>query len=471
MPADDHNETFDRLIVTQALVDPTGAEHTGELADLADTGGGSAAGVLAVEDDGAVVVTDADAINFGNLLNVVNDGDGTVTVDSADTNLALEDTAGAVLITNPDRLGTGDGLAFTDDGDNTATLSAPGLPESVLSGSIELTNGTGWVDTGVTTRGAKITVPFAVNDHVSVREKLIWDPNSGTHKIGFDEVARGASYTGPTRVAYDVLHWGTHDFGEATTPPPSSGADMLAQGFESDSYRDTFTGSWRLGVYDYRSPTQVQEGASAMAVDIPNGNHYGMDADFDPEVAGVITEPVREMWASFWVWPDPDASSSDQIKLPGPERGEVNGGSSTIATDAFTAKMEHEIEADGTANFAYYAYHNDRAGLYGDYFPASYTDRPTAPAGTWVKVGQHVKLNTVNADGSGNHDGVLQLWINGTLAVDEHDIEFTEAPELGMHYAFVVYHGGSTTASSDLTLYFDDWRIGSTNYGVDTMPP
>jgi len=61
-----------------SFTDPAGVTHSGELADLSDTGT-----ALAVEDDGATVLSDSTAINFGSELDASDDGDGTVTASVA----------------------------------------------------------------------------------------------------------------------------------------------------------------------------------------------------------------------------------------------------------------------------------------------------------------------------------------------------------------------------------------------------
>jgi hypothetical protein len=68
------------VVANNSFTDPAGVEHTGELADLSDTGAG-----ISVEDNGTQVLADASSLNFGSELDAVDDGDGTTTasVDSA----------------------------------------------------------------------------------------------------------------------------------------------------------------------------------------------------------------------------------------------------------------------------------------------------------------------------------------------------------------------------------------------------
>ena len=59
-------------------------------------------------------------------------------------------------------------------------------------------------------------------------------------------------------------------------------------------------------------------------------------------------------------------------------------------------------------------------------------------------VEQHVKLNTPKPDGTYNRDGVYQVWIDGVLVDDRHDMFFRKYPEVEIQdLPFVnLYHGG-----------------------------
>jgi hypothetical protein len=59
-------------------------------------------------------------------------------------------------------------------------------------------------------------------------------------------------------------------------------------------------------------------------------------------------------------------------------------------------------------------------------------------------VEQHVKLNTLNADGTANQDGIYQVWIDGVLVHEETNVYIRKYPEVQIQdLPFVnIYHGG-----------------------------
>lgn len=61
-----------------SFTDPAGVEHTGELADLSDTGG-----AFSIEDSGTTVLSDASGINFDSEIDASDDGDGSITASVA----------------------------------------------------------------------------------------------------------------------------------------------------------------------------------------------------------------------------------------------------------------------------------------------------------------------------------------------------------------------------------------------------
>lgn len=120
MATDDHNEEFDNLEATTSFVDPAGIVHTGELADLSDTGQG---GVALENTDGSTLLT-ADTLQARSNCEFIDDGDGTASLDvtDTDTHVTVENDDGIALLKNPDAIQAGANCDFIDDGDNTVTL-------------------------------------------------------------------------------------------------------------------------------------------------------------------------------------------------------------------------------------------------------------------------------------------------------------------------------------------------------------
>ena len=112
----------DAVNTVTSLTDPAGVTHTGELADIGDTGGS-----ITVEDDGTTVLSDVSGVNFGTDASVTDDGDGTVTVDvsggsGTDTRIDVSDD-GTLVLSEPTDINFGSNLNVTADGDGTVTVT------------------------------------------------------------------------------------------------------------------------------------------------------------------------------------------------------------------------------------------------------------------------------------------------------------------------------------------------------------
>lgn len=97
---------------------------TGDTYDLSNIGsGGSASDTRTdVSDDGSVVVSDTEDINFGSLLSVAADGDGSVTVSGTDSRTDVSDD-GSVVVSDAEDINFGSELTVTDDGDGTVSVT------------------------------------------------------------------------------------------------------------------------------------------------------------------------------------------------------------------------------------------------------------------------------------------------------------------------------------------------------------
>ncbi len=73
----------------------------------------------------------------------------------------------------------------------------------------------------------------------------------------------------------------------------------------------------------------------------------------------------------------------------------------------------------------------------------------------WYHIVQHVRLNTV-ADGKGQPDGVLQIWVDGRVAVDERAIVFRHTEKLKIDRMWFNVNYGGGPAPEDYHLFFDE---------------
>ncbi|MFC7079037.1 polysaccharide lyase [Halorussus caseinilyticus] len=238
----------------------------------------------------------------------------------------------------------------------------------------------------------------------------------------------------------------------------SSTSDLVYEEFDESGYGDIFTNAWQQGTYDERVSDPVKDGSNALRVSFPEGSHYGMAAIYDPVDAGDLDSETTELYANAWVRFS-SGFTGRTGKLPGPaniEPGGAKGGEPADGTNGWSARATFDGSPSNGVKIGYYTYHMDQGGTYGDHFWAA-----TVPTGEWVKVGQYIKLNSVDG-GSANADGQLKMWVNDELQLDKSGMRFTEDLSLGCNYWFNAYFGGSWTSPQDQSVYFDRWALSDT---------
>lgn len=234
---------------------------------------------------------------------------------------------------------------------------------------------------------------------------------------------------------------------------------LLHETFGSEDYVDNFTDAWRQGEYDELDSDTVKSGDNSLLLDMPSGSHYGISTTYDPVEAGDAGSELTELYASYWVRFSSDFQADGNVsKLPGPgnnEPGGGKGGDPSDGTNGWSARGGFTEDSGGVA-VGYYCYHMDMSGTYGDFFHAA-----TVPRGEWVKIGQHVELNSVSG-GRANSDGRLRMWVDDELRVDESSMRFIEDESLGCNYKFNVRFGGNDPSPKDQAIHVDSWALSET---------
>lgn len=159
-------------------------------------------------------------------------------------------------------------------------------------------------------------------------------------------------------------------------------------------------------------------------------------------------------------------------KLPGISGGTTPTGSVTATGyNGFTARMMWKTFHTGnpgspkqrTSQMISYAkyvgsgYDQDGKDEDETYFVDPDGDLSTIRSNRWYEVTQRVRMNDV-----GQQNGVLQIWLNGDLVVDQQNLEFRKTNSLKIdHFYFSTFFGGgwSWRTSSYTTCYFDDFMI------------
>lgn len=137
-------------------------------------------------------------------------------------------------------------------------------------------------------------------------------------------------------------------------------------------------------------------------------------------------------------------------KLPGLAGGRANTGGHKPTGDGWSARY---MWKDG-GKMVVYLYHMDQPGVYGENVPL----HQAFATGQWYRLKQYVKVNSPEKS-----DGVLRVWIDGTLALDRNDIRYRTGAQAPVDkFYFSTFHGGDTSdwaPQNNGSVYFDDFSI------------
>ncbi len=160
-------------------------------------------------------------------------------------------------------------------------------------------------------------------------------------------------------------------------------------------------------------------------------------------------------------------------KLPGLIGGAANtGGDRPDGTDGFSARMHWRTDGSSgspldtdQASITQYLYHPDQPNTFGEDF--RWDDSPAGDwaffdSDQWYHLRHRVVMNSV-VNGQGQHDGIVQAWLDGQMVLDLNNIRFRDVESLqidGLYFS--TFFGGSGdqwNTSKDEIAYFDDFKI------------
>ena len=232
---------------------------------------------------------------------------------------------------------------------------------------------------------------------------------------------------------------------------------------------------WENGVDEGR--VKIVTGAEAfggsgasMSVFYPAGEHgtSGTGAQWRLELNGEYEEAYLSYRVKF-------KSGFDFVrggKLPGLGGGDTPTGSdSANGVDGWTGRLMWRTEFQGTSgvpqqltsNAISYAQYltsgsnNDGAQEDRTFWVGANQSRSTLLSGVWYHLTQRVKMND-----PGQPNGILQIWLDGELVHDQHDVLYRTVPDLKidiMYFSTFFGGGSSWTTSKDETVYFDDFVV------------
>jgi len=170
-----------------------------------------------------------------------------------------------------------------------------------------------------------------------------------------------------------------------------------------------------------------------------------------------LPKSFDELYVSYWV---KFGSGFDFVKggkIPGLGGGQNNtGGNKPDGTDGWSGRMMWRAGGDAVQ----YLYHPDQPTIYGEDLAYDIGGQRTFTPGQWVQVEHHFVMNT-----PGQHDGVVEAWWNGGLALQRKDIRFRDVSTFAIDvFYFSTFFGGSTSdwaATKDEYTYFDDFVIST----------
>ena len=84
-------------------------------------------------------------------------------------------------------------------------------------------------------------------------------------------------------------------------------------------------------------------------------------------------------------------------------------------------------------------------------------DPITIKSNVWYQISQRIRMND-----PANSNGVIQIWLNGKLVVNQHDIQFRTTPDLGIdQFYFSHFFGGDYDWRTVkwATVYFDNFSV------------
>jgi hypothetical protein len=257
------------------------------------------------------------------------------------------------------------------------------------------------------------------------------------------------------------------------TAVSAAGPDtILDEDFENGT--DVFSeGAWGM-----EELSTGHDGAGLRSI-IPAGEHWGGSGHWYFSDHGM--DDPEELWWRYWV------RFPDGFYIEPPNRGKLpgvgglytynclGGRPSTPEEPCFSARMlfsrtypsfgepGYPNGPDDKTLIGYYVYHLDSPATRGDIWTWD-PDVATLDHGPWYCVEGHIELNT-----PGQHDGVLEGWVDGANAFARDDIAFRRTAEVDIDiksFWFDVYYGGAESVV-DNEIHFDSLALGWEKIGCD----
>lgn len=253
-------------------------------------------------------------------------------------------------------------------------------------------------------------------------------------------------------------------------------AVVFVDRFESASWASGWS-SVSKGSTTERMPKDW-EGAidgSALKVTVPEGKTNGLNGNirFGDKFGGEPEAMYFRYLLRFGNDWDPSLSGG---KLPGfagtyNRAGwggrKANGENGWSARGAFFKWKPDPIREDNFRGIGSYVYHAGMTGTYGSQWGWNLGRTGMLEKNRWYSIEQYVQLNN-----PGQHNGVLKAWVDGELVFERTDLRYRDVSDLKIETLWMnVYHGGTTPAPHDMSLYIDNLVISREYIGPFRKAP
>ncbi len=228
---------------------------------------------------------------------------------------------------------------------------------------------------------------------------------------------------------------------------------------------------WRS---DWNSPAYYNGMDKTQIVDCPDGNrvmkwNYPKGSVGPSAGGGQWEAPFTgqdEVYMSYNIKFRPGFNWVEGGKLPGPGGGPAYGSGTPMEWDeGFSARLMWRY-GDNAGKVMFYAYYQDKPGLYGAGHPFADYVLNTNPE-RWYNITIRCVLNSIDParlvtdpQHAGNHDGILEGYIDGVLMTSITGLSFRNLPSIKidkMHItSFFGGSGANYAAVNDEWAYLDD---------------
>ena len=136
------------------------------------------------------------------------------------------------------------------------------------------------------------------------------------------------------------------------------------------------------------------------------------------------------------------------------------------ARGAFSLQIPEGNPLAGRTPIGSYIYEADESSIFGARWVWSEGEGAYLENNRWYCVEQFLRLNT-----PGQHDGVIQAWLDGREVLHRRNLRIRLVPELKIEkFWFDIYHGGTAVSPYDQDLYFDNLVVARRYIGPLAVP-